>query len=312
MGLFKKKKIEVVEEPIRVETKDYFPVMHVVKSLDSYQKQLVEKEVESLQELKEVQSSFGLLADSNYLLRDKLENFSDAFKAVSDTSDRFASVKNSISEAVEEAQEQVHGLKSSSSQVKDGFEEILTVFDGFNQSVAKITECMEQITAIANQTNLLALNAAIEAARAGDQGKGFAVVAEEVGKLAFEIKNLVGNVETSLGEVQDGAELLNKSISTSQESLDANLANVDATYKMFDKITASAEGADVVQREISELAGEANEELIEVGEAFDNIDSQYRKVLGHINNVSKLGTTKSTMFESMDNMLSQIGPVLED
>lgn len=91
----------------------------------------------------------------------------------------------------------------------------------------QIGEIVGLISSIAGQTNLLALNAAIEAARAGESGRGFAVVAEEVRKLAeqsegaarqiteligrnnADIGQVVGTIDTAIGAVRQGVDLVN-------------------------------------------------------------------------------------------------------
>lgn len=45
---------------------------------------------------------------------------------------------------------------------------------------------------------------------------------------------------------------------------------------------------------------------------FDEIKSQYQEVVRHIERASRLGTTKSAMFEDIDNMLSQIPLIIKD
>ena len=45
---------------------------------------------------------------------------------------------------------------------------------------------------------------------------------------------------------------------------------------------------------------------------FDQIKEQYQEVLKHIESASRLGTTKSAMFEDMDNMIAQIPPLVRD
>lgn len=45
---------------------------------------------------------------------------------------------------------------------------------------------------------------------------------------------------------------------------------------------------------------------------FDEIKMQYQEVVKHIDRASRLGTTKSAMFEDIDNMLSQIPVIIKD
>ena len=45
---------------------------------------------------------------------------------------------------------------------------------------------------------------------------------------------------------------------------------------------------------------------------FDQIRSLYQEVVKHIDQASRLGTTKSAMFEDMDNMIAQIPPMVQD
>ena len=69
--------------------------------------------------------------------------------------------------------------------------------------IGEITTVSASIEEIASQTNLLALNASIEAARAGEAGKGFAVVATEIGALATQTQNAVGDIDSIIGEVHN-------------------------------------------------------------------------------------------------------------
>lgn len=312
MALFKKKVVEQHEEIPVAKTQDFYPVIYVADRIKEYQKQLAQKEVRSLEELRGVQTSFEAVVENNMLLQQKMDTFRDRFQSVGQVADQFDNVKNEIAGSVHEAQQQVSGLKDSSERVEEHFEEIEITFADFQNSVQQIKDCMGKIVSIANQTNMLALNASIEAARAGEQGKGFAVVAEEVKNLANEIKQLVSTVDISIGDVEQGTEKLNAGITASKEAMSQSLEMVDSTYQMFDKITDAAGSADDVQSHIANALDMTNAELDAINKTITQNDNQYQKVLDHIVEANTLGTTKSSMFEDMDNMISQIKPILQE
>lgn len=296
----------------RRKDKSLYPVVYVTESLKDYHDALVESEVASLEELSMVNKSFGKVLGESESFKNTLQDFGGTFSNINTASDQFAEVRENIFQSVIEAQSEVEELKNSSLLVETYFGEIQQTFEAFQMALKEIKSCMNKIVSIADQTNILSLNATIEAARAGEQGKGFAVVADEVKRLSEEIKNLAASVDSSVTEVEQGTSRLNDSISTSQQALEHSLTKVNDTYETFENITQAAEGAASVQTEISGVIDESRMALDALCSYFDNIKDQYNEVVRHINRASNLGTTKSAMFEDIDNMLSQIPPIIED
>ena len=296
----------------RQEAKSLYPVLYVVESLEEYRNKLIQNEVASLHELSMVRKSFGQVLNDSENFRSSLQDFEQTFSNISTVSGQFASVKDNISQSVVKAQDEVENLKNSSLQVKNDFDDMQSTFDSFQSSLTEIKKCMDKIVSIADQTNILALNASIEAAKAGEHGKGFAVVAGEVKSLSEEIKNLVSMVDSSIGEVEQGTDKLSDSIQTSYDSLGKSLSEVEDTYAMFDSITQAAEGAETVQTEISQVIDDSRSKIRALSGFFEKMKKQYDEVMRHINCVSKMGTTKSAMYEDIDNMMSQIPPVVND
>ncbi|HAG70474.1 MAG TPA: chemotaxis protein [Lachnospiraceae bacterium] len=313
MGLFnkknKKEEASEVKAPVK---KDYAPISHIAKSIKSYQKQLIEKEVSSLEELRFIHESFDEVLIEDRSIKDEMEKFGDVFTHLEESSGRLEDVRNEIADTVEEARGKMLSLKESSTELKKQFSEMEGFFATLEQSVATISDSMTEITAIANQTNMLALNASIEAARAGEQGKGFAVVAEQVKTLAGQIKQLVGTVEDSISSVDEGTNLLNKSIAMTNETLNSNIERTEETTETIEKINDAAMGANTVQNEIVNVSGEAVEELKIFSNKFDQIERQYNDVQMHIAEANDLGTTKSVLFENIDNMLAQVEPLIKE
>lgn len=157
-----------------------------------------------------------------------------------------------------------------------------TMNDAVEQS-ARIVGIVALIEGIAFQTNILALNAAVESARAGESGRGFAVVASEVRNLAQRstgaAKDIKALLETSVGNVQAGAEQVNLAGKTISELTHAvrNVATI--TNEIASSAREQSRAIDEVNQAVSlmDQTTQQNAALVEeIAAASDSLNSQGR------------------------------------
>ena len=297
--------------PVR-EEKSLHPVLHVAESLKAYQQELVKKEVSSLWELSQVGTSFSNVLAGGDQFQAKLQELGESFASISETAEQFGQVRGEVGQAVLQARGQMEALGQTSMQVQQSYDTMAETFAQLEEAIHSIQRSLGKIVSIADQTNILAINASIEAARAGAEGRSFAVVAAQVKELAGEIKGLAGEVDSGVTQVELRAGELSGSISASQQTLGQGVGIVTQTEDSFAQITEAAEGAVAVQSGILSVIERSQQELRGLCQFFDQMKEQYQVVVRHIDSASRLGTTKSAMFEDMDNMISQLPPLVQD
>jgi methyl-accepting chemotaxis protein len=146
--------------------------------------------------------------------------------------------------------------------------------DDLGASSANILSIVTIINGISEQTNLLSLNATIEAARAGEHGKGFAVVAEEVRELSRRIKPATEEISNNIGAMikivertqTETAQILDYARDTDQV-VTAATVNFESMIDDFET---------------------ANEQLIKIAAAIEELSTNNNDVTEKVNNINAL------------------------
>lgn len=143
-----------------------------------------------------------------------------------------------------------------------------------SKAVEKINELTNAIMNISSQTSLLALNASIEAARAGDAGRGFAVVATEIGSLASQTSETVGNINAIVSDVNHAVSTLAESLQDTVEFLDKIVLK---DYEQFSEVgehyykdsEGYSSGMSTIEESVTKLANA----IAEIVDALEGINS---------------------------------------
>ncbi len=157
----------------------------------------------------------------------------------------------------QQARQLANGSRDVAERGGNVVSEAVQAMEEINNSSTKIADIITTIDEIAFQTNLLALNAAVEAARAGEQGRGFAVVAAEVRNLAQrsasaakEIKSLI---QDSVGKVQNGTELVNRSGQTLTEIVNSVKRVTDIVAEIAAASKEQLAGVEQVNKAVTQM-----------------------------------------------------------
>lgn len=173
--------------------------------------------------------------------------------------DEITSTVRQNADNASEADKLVHNVSQQANAGGEIAGQAITAMEGINASSRKIAGIVGLIDEIAFQTNLLALNASVEAARAGEQGRGFAVVANEVrnlaGRSADAAKDIKKLVEESIGQVDNGSNLVNRA------------------GKSLEDIVSGVQRVSVLMGEIATASREQSQGIEQVNTAVSQMDS---------------------------------------
>ena len=182
------------------------------------------------------------------------------------------------------------------------------------EAVEKINELTHDIMEISSQTNLLALNASIEAARAGEAGKGFAVVATEIGALATQTQNAVGDIDSIIGEVHNAVSGM---VDCLQNAMDFLENTVLGDYKGFmevgekysedaatfeDGMTKINQSIVTLVHAITDISHSIEEINLTVNESATGVSDIAEKTSEMVQKIEATGTFMQDSEESANNL----------
>lgn len=225
--------------------------------------QTIDKLVETTRQIADtcdtVNTSISEIADSSEDLAQRTESQAVTLQETSSAIEQLTQSVQANTTNAQDANSLSKKANDIANQGGDVVQGAVAAVKKIQESSQKIAGIISTIDDIAFQTNLLALNASVEAARAGSAGKGFAVVASEVRSLAGrsaeaskEIKKLIN---TSVDQVQTGADLVNES----GESLGQIVESVRDVSNLIEAIAKASEEQAVRIKAVNKAVDEIDE-----------------------------------------------------
>jgi len=173
-------------------------------------------------QLTDFAESLAELSEANLAIVEEITaSMDDASAKITHTSDIMAKLSDASNELIKKNDASLLQLNEVNNLRENVIKDTTTMNQQIEQlvnMVAKVSEIVNGVEAIAEETNLLALNASIEAARAGESGRGFAVVANEIRKLADNTKKNLNDMRVFVSNIRQAANDSKASLSNTMNS----------------------------------------------------------------------------------------------
>ena len=241
--------------------------------------------------MEETSASAQLVQESSGRIRKSCVDMVDKAADGSKESEEIISRVNGIKDHLNDILKHTENVKGEISvKIEQALKDITVV--------EKITDLTSAIMEISSQTNLLSLNASIEAARAGEAGRGFAVVATEIGSLANQSQQTVGEIQKITESVMTAVHNLSDSANAILEFVQKD---VTEDLQLFSETT----------NDYIKDTGYYNNMIAEVKAVADELLGALENITESINAVSKAaeegaeGTTDIATRNTQINQYSQ-------
>ncbi len=213
-------------------------------------------------------------------------------KEVADLRDNSGSMKKLSQECSDKLQE----LVQANMRTKEDMVSMQTQAEATNEAADAIKQAAGLIDAIADQTNLLALNASIEAARAGESGKGFAVVATEIGALANQSTQAVGEI----------SKIINDLVSKSVQSLQI-MEKVNGTVEHQVDVLNDTQS---IFKDLYANLDQCMTSIVSIEEMTEDIERQRQGITTVLDTLNSLAQDNAASSQETSAMTEELGQIV--
>lgn len=243
--------------------------------------------------INEIAQNINTQAESTTTASDNVEHMAEG---IAETAQEITALEGNAEIMADRSTKSMDSFKQLidiNEKTKVDIDSMYTQTESNNEAVNRIREAAGLIGDIAEQTNLLSLNASIEAARAGEAGKGFSVVAEEIGKLAQQSDDTVGQITAIIEELTANSENSMHLMKEMSEASDVQVGVIEQTQSMF--------------MELKDASDACAASIRAIGEKMDNLNAQRESITDIIVTLNNIATDNASSTQETSAMASELG-----
>lgn len=243
--------------------------------------------------INEIAQNINTQAESTTTASDNVEHMAEG---IAETAQEITALEGNAEIMADRSTKSMDSFKQLidiNEKTKVDIDSMYTQTESNNEAVNRIREAAGLIGDIAEQTNLLSLNASIEAARAGEAGKGFSVVAEEIGKLAQQSDDTVGQITAIIEELTANSENSMHLMKEMSEASDIQVGVIEQTQSMF--------------MELKDASDACAASIRAIGEKMDNLNAQRESITDIIVTLNNIATDNASSTQETSAMASELG-----
>lgn len=169
----------------------------------------------------------------------------------------------------------------------------------------EIGKVMEIINAITNQTKLIAFNAALEAASAGEYGHRFGVVAAEIRRLADNVTDSTGEIETKISQIQDSISRLVITSEKGTSTIDLSVEASSNTARNLDELVDAASHTRDAAQQISLSTQQQKTASSQVVMALREIVTASSRTAQSVRSITEIGNEMNDMSHELSALVQQ-------
>ncbi len=224
---------------------------------------------------------------------------------IAENSNTVARIADSALQHTKSGAEWVELVTSKMNKINDDNQNTVRKIISLGKKSEEIEKIMEIINNIADQTKLIAFNAALEASSAGEAGKRFGVVAVEIRRLAENVMESTGDIESRITEIREAVQDMIIASEKGSKRIQEGLEYSGQTAVKLRDIVKGVESTADAAKQISLSTQQQKSASEQILNALKEIDTAGRQASDSVAQISTVSKNLADLSAKLENLVKR-------